>query len=499
MNFRDWYQSKTQESNCESNWTQNAERVPDFGLKPLMASELGTWIVYFAGSPVGHWQTKTVGVGAWTLSSHHFYDRIAERIYHGSGGSKQAAFRKLSDENLLVVSDSGNEVYIFDANGNHLFTKTSLLGSVIYSFQYDSLGRFESVTDAFANKTKILRDASGQLSGVESPYGQVTKITTDTNGYIASIQTPSGDTYSMTYWGTGGLLKTFTKPMGQVSSFEYDHEGRLLSDLNSSGPGKRFDSVLSSAVRSIIMTTAEERQTKFTTTFQESIVGQHTIDPIGVERHVVTDRANGLFQEQSTDTTTTVNSADDVRFGNLLKTPYHFQTAISGSNLFHAVEQSQTVELNDPSDLFSVTRLRTQLMVNASTTFVTEFDDTTKIITSTSAMGRKSFATLDDFERVISMQDANLVPVKFSYESRGRLETITQGPRSTEITYNPEGFVQSVENPLGQVTSLKYDLSGRVLEKILPDDRVIGFSYDQNGNLTSLTPPSRPAYILNLP
>ncbi len=461
-------------------------------------SELGVWISHFAATPVGHWQTKTVGVGAWTLSSHHFYDRTAERIYHGSGGSKQAAFRSLSNGTLLVVSDRGDEAYIFDAKGNHLFTKTSLLGSVIYSFHYDSLGRFESVTDAFANKTKILRDASGQLFGVESPYGQVTKVTTDTNGYIASIQTPSGDTYSMTYWGTGGLLKTFTKPMGQVSSFNYDPEGRLLSDLNSAGPGKRFDSVLSSALRLITMTTAEERQTKFTTTFQDSIVGQHTIDPIGVERHVVTDRANGLFQEQSSDTTTTVNSADDVRFGNLLRTPYRFQTAISGSNLFHSVEQTQTVELNDPSDLFSVAHLRTQALVNGNFTFVTEFDGTSKKITSTSAMGRKSVSSLDEFERVISTQEANFVPVDFSYESRGRIKTITQGARRTSITYNSEGFVESVENPLGQVTSLKYDLTGLILEKTLPDGRVIGFSYDQNGNLTSLTPPSRPAYAFGI-
>jgi RHS repeat-associated protein len=39
-----------------------------------------------------------------------------------------------------------------------------------------------------------------------------------------------------------------------------------------------------------------------------------------------------------------------------------------------------------------------------------------------------------------------------------------------------------------------YDLASRVIQETLPDNRVINYSYDANGNVTSITPPGRPAH-----
>ena len=40
----------------------------------------------------------------------------------------------------------------------------------------------------------------------------------------------------------------------------------------------------------------------------------------------------------------------------------------------------------------------------------------------------------------------------------------------------------------------EYDAAGRVIKQIRPDTREVLFSYDDNGNVTSITPPGRPAH-----
>jgi YD repeat-containing protein len=44
-----------------------------------------------------------------------------------------------------------------------------------------------------------------------------------------------------------------------------------------------------------------------------------------------------------------------------------------------------------------------------------------------------------------------------------------------------------------RTTAYVNDEAGRVQTKVLPDGREIGFSYDGNGNVTSITPPGKPA------
>jgi YD repeat-containing protein len=44
---------------------------------------------------------------------------------------------------------------------------------------------------------------------------------------------------------------------------------------------------------------------------------------------------------------------------------------------------------------------------------------------------------------------------------------------------------------------LAHDLAGRVVSQTLPDGRVINYGYDANRNLTSLTPPGRPAHTFD--
>jgi RHS repeat-associated protein len=93
------------------------------------------------------------------------------------------------------------------------------------------------------------------------------------------------------------------------------------------------------------------------------------------------------------------------------------------------------------------------------------------------------------------------ITYQFTYDAFGRLATVTAGTgpdaRTTTLAYDGQSYLHAITDPLGRVTSFTYDAVGRPLTQILPDGRVIQPGYDLNGNVTSLTPPSRPAHTFD--
>src|SRR5690606_10296615 len=73
------------------------------------------------------------------------------------------------------------------------------------------------------------------LTSITAPNGKITTVTHDGNDYLATITNPKSEIYEMTYHGTDGLLATFEKPSGVISTFTYDINGNLTKDVHSSG------------------------------------------------------------------------------------------------------------------------------------------------------------------------------------------------------------------------------------------------------------------------
>lgn len=128
-----------------------------------------------------------------------------------------------------------------------------------------------------------------------------------------------------------------------------------------------------------------------------------------------------------------------------------------------------------------------------STSVFTPADHSLK---QTSSLGVVDTTLLDNSERPTSIQHASFVPVLNTYDSSGRVSTLSQGAnRKTTFAYDPvTGFLASLKNSLSQVTKFTSDLMGRVLTVTLPDNRLVKFSYDKDGNVTSVTPAGRAAH-----
>jgi RHS repeat-associated protein len=89
---------------------------------------------------------------------------------------------------------------------------------------------------------------------------------------------------------------------------------------------------------------------------------------------------------------------------------------------------------------------------------------------------------------------ASVAPVEVRYDAIGRIQSVNQGPRQQTIAYNTRNELTTATDALNRIMRFEYDAAERVTKQILPDLREIRFSYDGDGNLTSVTPPSRPSH-----
>lgn len=432
------------------------------------------------------------GLGGWTLSIHHFYDINLKTIYFGTGSYRKVTATLLSSGNYQAPNDDGSEVYIFNSNGKHLTTLYGLTGNIKYSFNYNSLGFLNSVTDAFSNVTTINRSSSGNITGIQSADGQLTSIALDSNGYLYQATNPNLETYTATYYGTQGLLHTFQNPRGVTGTFIYDSDGNLLGDSSSGGPSLTLSSILSAYNSQVAVTTAEGIVTSVSNsdllTNQDST---HTNASGGYESLSVWPGNQTTYSGFGYGTTNVFK--DDIRFPGQAQFSGSFSETHGSKTVTYV--GSQSLAYNNPSapspfDVASLSSTVTQSDGTSAFIWQSAYSGSTKTFTYTSPLSRVRSRTINSNEQRTAEQLATLSPISYGYDTRGRISSVSQGTRTTSFAYNSAGWLSSVTNPLSQVTSFTYDLAGRALTQTLPDLRVIGYTYDSNGNLTSITPPS---------
>jgi RHS repeat-associated protein len=112
--------------------------------------------------------------------------------------------------------------------------------------------------------------------------------------------------------------------------------------------------------------------------------------------------------------------------------------------------------------------------------------------TFTSPEGRQTIADYaPDTLQTERIAVPGLYEAAFDYYADGRLMRILTGDREWSFTYDARGNLYTVADPRGHVTTYEeYDPAGRVKAVRRPDNSVVRFDYDLNGNMTVLTTPS---------
>ncbi len=405
-------------------------------------------------------------------------------------------FPGLATSDLLVPSQDGSELYVFSNTGRHLRTIDALTSANRAVFGYDSAGLLITIPDADGKVTTIERDGSGNPTAIVAPGGQRTVLTVHGDGYLASLTNPAGESTLFTY-SADGILATLKDPRGGLHQYTYDASGRLINDQDPATGFKALARTEQATGWTIALSTALNR----TKSYQVENL------PIGDLRRKVTD-PNGLLTTSviGTNGTTSIAAPDgtvtttvqtgDPRWG--MQAPIlKSLTVQTPGGLTSTLSTTRAVTLSNPNDPLSLSTQTDTLVINGRT-YTSTYTQATRLLSTTTPANRTSTVTLDAKGRVIQELVTGLEPVAYTYDSLGRLSTITQGTgvdaRTSTLSYNTKNELINIQDPLNRTVGFAYDLAGRITTQTLPDTRQIGYAYDANGNVTAITPPGKPAH-----
>ncbi|MGQ0811306.1 MAG: NHL domain-containing protein, partial [Nitrospiraceae bacterium] len=406
-------------------------------------------------------------------------------------------FPGLALGDVVIPAEDGTELYVFNNQGRHLRTVDALTGANRYVFAYNAAELLTSITDADNKMTTIQRNANGNPTAIVAPGGQQTTLTLEGNGYLQSITNPNNEKVELTY-SAEGLLATLKDARGNLHRNTYDANGRLIKDQDPAGGFKALSRTEQSTGWTVALSTVLNR----TTTYQVENL------PIGDLRRKVTEpsglltttliKSNGSRTITAPDgTITTPTEGPDPRWG--MQAPIlKSLTVQTPLGLTSNLTSTRAVTLSNPNDPLSLATQTDTLVINGRS-YTSTYTQATRLLSTTTPQCRASQVTLDAKGRVVQEQVTGLEAVSYTYDSLGRLSTITQGTggtaRTSTLTYNSKNELTNIQDPLLRNVGFLYDLAGRIMTQVLPDTRQIGYAYDGNGNVTSITPPPGPAHL----
>jgi len=404
-----------------------------------------------------------------------------------------------SIDEYLVPSESGKEIYVFNQYGHHLKTHDINSGNLVYQFDYNEDKRLTSLHDAYDNVTTFERGGAGELLAIVGPYGHRTNIGLDSNNYISSIMNPEGNSWEMTY-SSDGLLASISDPNNQSFEFTYDTVGRIIKDDEpNNGLFELTRTELENGFE-VSVNTAENRNTLLRVeNLADNTIKRTNTFPDGTANILIYGRSGSQSFTQADGTQVFSQLGPDPRFGMMSPLLESYQK-ITPNGLIMNYSTARSASLNETNNLLHPEALQSTQTING-VTYTKSFNATENTITRTTPEGREMITVLNDKSRPIEYRFNGLASYYLDYDDNGRLSQITRGSGDTArdygLAYNVDGFVESVTDPLGQISSYSYDLLGRISDITQPGGEQTLFDFDKRGNLTGLTPAGQPVHMFS--
>jgi choice-of-anchor A domain-containing protein/RHS repeat-associated protein len=418
--------------------------------------------------------------------------RVLFTHYHAVRRIGQEAAPTASAGEIRVADPSGETLHVFDTQGRHLRTLDALTGGTLYALEYRD-GNIVAWVDAFGNRTRIERDATDQFVGLTSPDGLHTAFTLDGSGYLASLTTPEGHRREFRY-NANGSLEWMRDARQHEWDYGYDADGRLIRDDRPDGSGWTLVARdLGNGSETDFISRLDRTTTHGIVDRPDGTQVRYTRAPDGTETHTTLTPDGAHIRLTPDGTESRFEQLPHPRFGTqamlpsygVVKTPLGLQAEVQRSY------QATPTGVIDPVDLHTWAETTS---INGRD-FVTVFDKASLIFTRTTPEGRTSTVQVNPQRQPQHVQVPGLADLSYKYDSRGRIESISQSDgtqtREYRFRYDSHGYLQSVTDPLERQMLITNDSDGRPIKMTLPDRHEITLEPDPNGNITALTTPKQ--------
>jgi RHS repeat-associated protein len=359
------------------------------------------------------------------------------------------------------------------------------------------------MTDAAGNMTQIQRDGAGNPTAIVGPYGQTTTLAVDGNGFLNKVTNPANETTAMTST-SGGLLSSITGPLADTYNVSYDKLGRGIKVSDPLGGG--WTDTLTDV--GVLPDLSYEVNMACTNSLGDTLFRYLNLGTDGSTSVAYLDGTNGM--EDSTvalngnESFNFIDSASlyiavgvDPRFGSQVPLPTALYFQLTTNLPYYSVTIQRSTGLTNSADPLSLTGLTNVTTINGNA-YTEIYNATNRTLTSNSPMGRTESVVLDPLGRISQVSPPGLPLINITYDNNGRLAGVTNtsslGTQVTTLAYNSLGQLSTVTDPLNRSTSFSYDAAGRIQQQVLADGSVVGLTHDSEYNVTSVTPPGRPAH-----
>ena len=431
----------------------------------------------------------------------------AGRELHNNRGGASALLQRLTDATGAAtgwrLTTANSDVETYDASGRLL--SIALRIGWTYALAYNVSGQLAAVTDAFGGTVTFTYDASGRLAGFVAPGNRVYVYGYDAAGRLTFVTYPDNTvrTYHYENIGFPHALTGITDENGnRFATWGYDGSGRANSSRHAGGAEAvtlNYGSYSS---------TANEGATGVTDAFGTARTYYYQVVG-GVARiKRVTDIAGSAIS--SFDANGNVASRTDV---NRNQTTYAYDLArnleISRTEAYGtALARTITTQWHP------VFRLPVKIVAPsgvAGGSEVTDFahDAQGNVLQKTISAGgrtRQWSMTYNAIGQVLTVDgprtDVNDVTTYTYYDAtdpcigcRGNVKTTTNaaGHLTTFDAYDADGQPTRITDPNGVVTTLSYDVRGRLRTRSVNAGNALAetttFDYDSAGQLVRVTMP----------
>ncbi|MCX4883529.1 DUF6531 domain-containing protein [Streptomyces sp. NBC_00847] len=373
---------------------------------------------------------------------------------------------------VSVTSPNGNvsgatsaaytTTYGYDTGGN--LTKTVDPTGAKTTTAYDSLNRPVKATDPAGGVTATAYDGNGNVTQITDPLGKITKYTYTTSDLPLTVTDPL--TKVTTYgYDADGNRTSLTTPLGNKTTYAYDDDGRQVKTVSARGNASGADPA------------------KYTWTTGYDTAGNpiSETDPLGGVTKTAYDSAGNVTSVTDPAQRTTSYGYDSLdRLTSV--------TAADGGKTSYAYDPVGTVkQRTDPNSHvtaygYDAARRLTSVTdpLNRKTSY--GYDADGNLTKKTTPLGTTS-RTWDARDLLTKVDYSDSTPdVTYQYDAAGRMTQRANGVLSEDFGYDAAGQLTKTRG-----FSYTYDAAGHVLTRKYPDGTSIGYAYDNDGRVSTMT------------
>ena len=389
-------------------------------------------------------------------------------------------------DRVTTVTDAlGNQrAYTYNAGGK--IEKITDFDGMTAGFTYNPLGKVETYTDKEGHKVCFTYDKMWNISTVTAPDGGIQRYEYDKDNRLVKQVLPMGGTVTYAYDAAGNRAE-MTDPAGNTTRYRYDATNRLTEVTEPDGA-----------------TTTYEYDREGNLVKETNACGQvtcYTYDDLG-RRTSVTDASGAttsLFYNE-------LGKAERICYPNGSSTVYTYEKGGRLKSVRYPDGAGEHYGYDAKGNL-------TERTTTAGERYHYGYDSLDRIISTQNPSGGAAYFTYDALGRVTKAEDENGNTTCYEYTPNGNLTKVTDAlgnetfyqydamghltqssctgvngeePQNTTYTWDKEGHVLAVTDPLGDVERYTYDPVGRMKAKVDKDGYETSFRYGKDGQVEEI-------------